>query len=229
MSVSIKDEVRGANFGDKRLNERLETIAEELASHPNVSIPAATTGRAEMEAAYRFFDNDKVTPEKILEPHFEATRKRIAEHDVVLLVQDTTELDLTRPEQQVRGAGPMDSEARRGAFLHPLQAFDLNAIPLGMVWQKSWTRDEVQTELTKAEKSKKRKETPIEEKESLRWIEGIRASREVAEACPGTTCVCVGDSESDIYELFSESRATPENNLQLLVRACQTRATTDQK
>jgi hypothetical protein len=38
----------------------------------------------------------------------------------------------------------------------------------------------------------------------------------------------VGDSESDIYELFSESRVTPENNLQLLVRACQTRATTDQ-
>ena len=228
MSVSIMDEVLGANFGDKRLDERLGTIAEEFASHPNVSIPAATTGRAEMEAAYRFFDNDKVTPDKILEPHFQATRKRIAQHDVVLLVQDTTELDLTRPGQQVRGAGPMDSEARRGAFLHPLQAFDLNAIPLGMVWQKSWTREEVQTELTKAEKNKKRMETPIEDKESIRWVEGIRASREVAKACPGTTCVCVGDSESDIYELFSESRATPENNLQLLVRACQTRATTDQ-
>ncbi|MCA9199366.1 MAG: IS4 family transposase [Planctomycetales bacterium] len=228
MSVSIMDEVLGANFGDKRLDKRLGTIAEEFDSHPNVSIPAATTGRAEMEAAYRFFDNDKVTPDKILEPHFQATRKRIAEHDVVLLVQDTTELDLTRPEQQVRGAGPMDSEARRGAFLHPLEAFDLNAIPLGMVWQKSWTRDEVQTELTKAEKNKKRKETPIEEKESIRWVEGIRASREVAKACPGTTCVCVGDSESDIYELFSESHETPENNLQLLVRACQTRATTDQ-
>jgi hypothetical protein len=221
-------EVLGANFGDKRLDERLGTIAEEFASHPNVSIPGATSGRAEMEAAYRFFDNDKVTPEKILEPHFQATRKRIAEHDVVLLVQDTTELDLTRPEQQVRGAGPMESEARRGAFLHPLQAFDLNAIPLGMVWQKSWARDEVQTNLTKAEKGKKRNKTPFEDKESLRWVEGIRASREVAMACPTTTCVCVGDSEADIYELFSESRATPENNLQLLVRACQTRATTDE-
>jgi hypothetical protein len=227
MSVSILDEVLGASFGDKRLDERLGTVAEEFASHPNVSIPAATSGRAEMEAAYRFFNNAKVTPEKILEPHFQATRKRIAQHDMVLLVQDTTELDLTRPEQQVRGAGPMDSEARRGAFLHPLEAFDLNAIPLGMAWQKSWTRDEVQTELTKAEKNKKRRETPIEDKESIRWIEGIRASREVAKACPQTTCVCVGDSESDIYELFSESRATPENNLQLLVRACQTRATTD--
>jgi len=228
VSVSIRDEVLAVQLGDKRLDERLATIAEEFANHPNVSIPAATTGRAEMEAAYRFFDNDKVTPERILEPHFRATRKRIAQCDVALLVQDTSELDLTRPTQQVRGAGPMDSEVRRGAFLHPLQAFDLDAIPLGMAWQKSWTRDAVQTELTKAEKSKMRKETPIEEKESIRWVEGIRASREVARACPGTTCICVGDSEADIYELFSESRTTPENNLQLLVRACQTRATTDQ-
>jgi Transposase Tn5 dimerisation domain/Transposase DNA-binding len=227
MSVSMLEEVQGANFGDRRLDKRLATIAEELANRPNASVPSATSGRAEMEAAYRFCDNDKVTPEKILEPHFQATRNRIARHDVVLLVQDTTELDLTRPNQQVRGAGPMDSEARRGAFLHPLEAFDRNAIPLGMVWQKSWTRDDVQTELTSAEKSKKRKQTPVEEKESIRWVEGIRASREVAGECSETTCICVGDSESDIYELFSESRATPANNLQLLVRACQTRATID--
>ena len=47
----------------------------------------------EMEAAYRFFDNDKVLPEKILQPHIEATRERISQAPVVLLVQDTTDLD----------------------------------------------------------------------------------------------------------------------------------------
>lgn len=228
MTVSLMDEVRAVDFGDSRLNRRLGRITEEFARQPNLSIPAATTSHAEMEAAYRFFSNDKVTPEKILEPHFRATRDRITQCDFVLLVQDTTELDLTRPEQQVRGAGPMDSEARRGAFSHPLQAFDRDAIPLGMVWQKSWTRDEIETKLTKEEKSKKRKETPIEEKESLRWVEGIQAARGVAKACPETICVCVGDSEADIYELFYESRATPTHNFHLLVRACQTRATTDQ-
>lgn len=227
MSVSMRDEVHGANFGDGRLDERLQTIAEEFASSPNLSIPAATTTRAEMEAAYRFFNNDKVTPEKILEPHFQATRNRIAEQDTALLIQDTTELDLTRPEKQVRGAGPMDCDTRRGAFLHPMLAFDLQALPLGMVWQKSWAREELQSELTAAEKKKKRNTTPIEDKESLRWIEGLRAARAVAEACPSTDCICVGDSEADIYELFSEADAAPEENLHLLVRACQTRATTD--
>jgi len=31
-----------------------------------------------MEGAYRFFDNDKFSPEKILQSHIEATRERIA-------------------------------------------------------------------------------------------------------------------------------------------------------
>ena len=192
MVVSLVDEVSGAELGDERLNKRLGKVIEELGDKPNLSIPAATHARAEMEAAYRFFDNDKVTPEKILQPHIQATRERISQSDLVLLVQDTTELDLTRPKQQVRGAGPMDCEARRGAFFHPLQAFDLDGLPLGVVWQKSWTREEIEANLTKEEKKQKRKQTPIEEKESIRWIEGIRAAREVAQICPETICCLRG-------------------------------------
>ena len=228
MLVSLSEEVENANFGDQRLSCRLEKIAEEIGSSPNLSIPSATSGRAEMEAAYRFFDNAKVTPEKILAPHYAATIKRIKQSDFALLVQDTSELDLTRPNQQVIGAGPMDYESRRGAFFHPLQSFDLDGVPLGMVWHKCWARDKVETKLSRAEKSQKRKQTPIEDKESLRWIEGLRAAREVARQCPETTCVCVGDSEADVYELFAEPRTTENENLHLLVRACQTRATTDQ-
>ena len=102
MSVSLVDEVRGAEFGDKRLDKRLGKVIEELGAKPCLSIPAATHARAEMEGAYRFFDNDKVSPERILQPHIDATRERISQCDFVLLVQDTTELDLTRPKQQVR-------------------------------------------------------------------------------------------------------------------------------
>ena len=62
MSVSLKDEVRGAALGDQRLTKRLGKVIEQLGAKPNMSVPAATRGRAEMEAAYRFFDNDKVSP-----------------------------------------------------------------------------------------------------------------------------------------------------------------------
>jgi hypothetical protein len=227
MSVSLKDEVRDAEFGDQRLTKRLGKIVEELGSKPTMSVPAATHGRAEMEAAYRFFDNSKVSPEKILQPHLQATRQRIQQSDVVLLVQDTTELDLTRPTQQVQGAGPIECDSRRGAFFHPLVAFDTGGLPLGVAWQKSWARDKILVELTAKEKQQRRKKTPIEQKESIRWIEGIRAAREVAEACPRTTCVCLADSEADIYEMFSEPRATKDGQVHLLVRACQNRTTSD--
>jgi hypothetical protein len=227
MLVSLSSEVKDADFGDRRLSSRLEKIAEEFGAHPNLSIPGATSGRAEMEAAYRFFDNKKVTPEKILKPHRKATIKRIQQSDFVLMVQDTSEIDLTRPSQQVAGAGPMDSESRRGAFFHTLQCYDLDKVPLGMIWHKTWAREKIETKLSLKEKTKKRRETPIEDKESLRWIEGLRAAREVAQQCPETTCVCVGDSEADIYELFSEPLVTEKENLHLLVRACQDRATID--
>jgi hypothetical protein len=237
MTTQLCDEVRGADLGDERLNQRLVKIVEELGTAPNLSIPAATDGRAEMEGAYRFFDNDKVSPEKIRQPHVAATIERVAQCELALFAQDTTELDLTRPSQQVRGAGLMDGESRFGAFHHPLMAFNADGVSLGTVWQKTWTRDTLNTNLTKAEKAKKRKETPIEQKESIRWIEGQRAARSVAAACPDTQCVCVGDSESDIYELFSEPRTvvaadgseSTHRPLELVVRAGQNRLTTTGK
>ena len=53
------------------------------------SINAACGGWAETTAAYRFFDNEKVTPEKLLAPHVAATIERMQGQPVVLLVQDT--------------------------------------------------------------------------------------------------------------------------------------------
>jgi hypothetical protein len=85
MTAQLCDEVCGADFGDQRLNQRLVTVIEELGAQPHLSIPAATDGRAEMEGAYRFFDNDKVSPEKIREPHVAATIERIAQCEIALL------------------------------------------------------------------------------------------------------------------------------------------------
>ena len=53
-----------------------------------------------------------------------------------------------------------------GAFYHPLIAFDEQAVAMGTVWRKTWAREEIGTELTKAQKERKRKQSPIEEKES---------------------------------------------------------------
>jgi hypothetical protein len=226
--ADLSTEVADCQFGDARLTKRARKLADALSRRPNISIPAALKTKADIEACYRFFNNEKVTPAKILQPHIERTYERIRQTDFALLVQDTTELDLTRPEQQVEGAGPMDSESRRGLFYHPMLALDMAGVPLGIVGEKSWTREEISTD-SKAEKNKQRKQTPIEEKESYRWIEGIRIAERAAAACEETTCVCVGDSESDIYDVFAAASQSKQANLQLLVRAGQNRNTTGEE
>lgn len=224
---SLAEEVVAVEFKDIRLSKRLVKLAEGIGARPNMSIPTACHGRGEMEAAYRFFNNDKVTPEGILQSHVRNTLERISVNSRVLLIQDTTELDLTRPNQQVLGAGPMSSSKTFGAFVHPLFAVSEDGIPLGSVWMKTWARTELKDQ-TSAQKPRDKKQTPIEEKESLRWLEGLRAARDVAEQSLETQCIVVADSEADVYELFAEPRETSHSRpLELLIRCCQNRRLDD--
>jgi len=214
------DEMKSADLEDKRLNRRLTAVLSALGERPTATIPAACGGWSDIIAAYRFFDNENVTYERIMAPHAERTLERIAAQPVVLLVQDTTELDFTRPQQQMQGAGSLDGTARCGAYLHPLVAFTPDGTPLGTCGTTIWMRD-APPEETRAEKERRRKATPIEEKESQRWIDGLRQAREVAQQTPAVKCVCIGDSEADIYELFTEPRG--QVPVHWLVRACQDR------
>jgi hypothetical protein len=225
-----QEELATADLGDQRLNERFGQILESLSHRPTASIPAALGGRTELEAAYRFCDNDKVTPEKILKPHFHATTKRCCQQKVVLCAQDTSELDFSRPQQQVVGAGPLGIGSRRGAFLHLNEAFTDDGTPLGAIDATLWAREEpdpTQPKLSKGEKEKKRRSLPIEKKESIRWIEGIRAVQKLAIACPDTLCVSLSDSDGDMYDLFVEPRST--NNFHWIVRACRDRTILDEQ
>lgn len=217
----VIEEMEAADLNDKRLNDRLNVVLSALGERPTASIPAACGGFNEMTAAYRFFDNERVTYERLLAPHAKRTLQRIAEQRVALLVQDTTELDFTRPSVQMTGVGSLGSSCRWGAFLHPLVAYTTDGTPLGTCWAKMWTRDEPAEE-TRREKEQRRKATPIEQKESLRWVEGLQQARAVAQQVPAVQCVCIADSEADVYELFAEPRG--EHAVEWLVRACQDRA-----
>jgi transposase-like protein/transposase Tn5 family protein len=218
----VVDEMETLDLKDKRLDARLREVLSQLAARPTASIPAACGGRAEMEAAYRLFDNERVTFGDILQPHQEATRRRVAGQPVVIVAQDTTEIDLTRPEQQVVGAGPLDGASRRGALLHALHAFTPDGTPLGTLHAAAWAREDApprRQRLTQAE----RLATPLEEKESYRWVTTLRQAREEAFRHPSTRIVCVADSEADIYEVLIEGMAEPRS-AEWIVRACQNRA-----
>ncbi len=178
-----KEELDNADLGDERLDARLELLLSARGNRPNLSIPAACGGRAEMEAAYRFFDNEKVTFDKVLQPHIARTVQRLAEQKVVVLVQDTSEIDLTRPEQEVAGVGELEG-ARPGFLLHEMQAFTPEGTPLGTAWAEILNRTDGVSHASAAAKDYEKKHTPIEAKESLRWLTGLRQARALAEQLP---------------------------------------------
>jgi hypothetical protein len=217
----LMDEVKTAKLNDKRLNKRLGELLSQLAARPTASIPAACGGRAEMVAAYRFCENANTTFDAVLQPHRDATRHRMAAQPVVICPQDTTEIEVTRPGQQVAGAGPLDGDSRRGALLHVLYAFTPDGTPLGTVHAAAWVRQEgtACAQLSRAERAA----IPIEEKESHRWVTTLQQANEEAQRCPSTQFVCVADSEADIYEVLVEGTGeTSRSNW--IVRACQNRA-----
>jgi hypothetical protein len=63
----------------------------------------------------------------------------------------------------------------------------------------------------------------MEDKESQRWITGVRQIQEEARLAPQTHFVHVADSEADIFELLAAAGTGPENS-DWIVRACQNRA-----
>jgi hypothetical protein len=126
------------------LNEFLGQLVTMFAERPQASVPAACGGNAEMTAAYRFCDNERVSFEKLLSPHRDATLQRIASQPRVVLAQDTTELDLTRPDSVVEGVGPLSDGARVGVLLHMMHAFATNGAPLGTVHADTWTLNAAQ-------------------------------------------------------------------------------------
>ena len=213
----VLEEMRTVDLKDARINARLCEVLTQFGQRPTASIPAACGGHAEMTAAYRLFGNEKASFERILLPHAQTTRERMAAQQTVLLVQDTTEIDVTRPTQQVQGAGPLDGGSRRGLLLHLLHAFTADGTPLGTLQATLWAREPW---TSNAERSRaERAAIPIQSKESYRWLETLRTAQQETARCPDTHLISVCDSEADIYELLAEPP-----RMDWIVRACQDRA-----
>jgi hypothetical protein len=207
-----------ARLYDPRLKQRLYTIAQDFYQNPQANIPEACGSKARTMGAYRFFRNPKVTLDVVLTPHTEATIERIKGHRVVLVPQDTTTLDYsTHPLTD--GLGPTNTQADHalGLLLHTTLAFTEAGTPLGILDAQCWARDP-----NDPGKRYRRKELPIEQKESLKWLRSFRKAAQVQRLCPETLLVVMGDREADIYELFRETSHEPDGP-KLLVRAEKTR------
>ena len=198
MSEWIESEFGSTDLGDARRGARLRTILTRMWQSPLASISSACRGFAEVMAASRFFNNEAVTQEAILEPHRDATVERLRAHERVLLVQDTTECDFTA-KKALAGSGPLSNLNRRGFFAHNELVISDTRVPLG-VWDTTIYAREDQ----EYGKANKRKQKPIEQKESYRWLEGYRHACDLAALAPDCQIISCADREADIYEIFVE-------------------------
>jgi len=208
MGDGIATELDGIDLGDKRLNERSRRIIETLGANPDASCNAACDGWSDTLAAYRFFDNKSVRPEDILKPHLEATKRRMQEHSVVLIAQDTTELDYS--DHPPADARCLNKEDRLGLYDHTHLAVAPSGLSLGVVGVEYFDRD--------AEglgQSKERSKLPIEEKESMRWLSGYRLACELSRDCPETRIVSLADREADLYDIFMEAEKQAKEHAQV--------------
>lgn len=229
----VETETSGCDLGDIRLNRRLEAMLEALGERPGKSLPTAFQDWSNTKAAYRFFSNGNVSEDKILEGHFAASALRIRATDgPILILQDTTEFSFKRSNPEKVGftgisTGRKQSEGRHqkhavcGLLMHASLAITPEGLPLGLTAAKFWSRSKF-----KGTAALKRKinptRVPIEQKESMRWLDNLRLSTELT----GTPerCVHVGDRESDIYELYCLAE---ELGTGFLVRSCVDRLAED--
>jgi hypothetical protein len=212
----IEDEFRTVDFADARLDARLRQLLAHKWQHPQQSFSAA--GHAAAMAASRFFENVHVTQEKILAPHRAAlvARLRAGAHPRVLVLQDTTECDYTT-HKKLLGAGPLSSQKRRGFFAHSHLVVTPERLPLGLWDTLIYARDDAEHG-----KAAERKTRPLEEKESVRWLDGYRHACALAAAAPGCEVISVSDREGDLYEVFTEAwsrRAQGLPTAELLIRS----------
>lgn len=209
----LSSELANAELGDERLNRRLGKLVDRMSERPGDSFPKAMDD-AELEAAYRFFGNERVTPEAILEPHLRATTKRARRHDRITVIHDTTEFEFPGDAQR-EGLGRL-LRPGQGFFGHFALAAsaDGKRLPLGLLGLKTIFRVAKPIGHKNWERSKSRGE-------SARWRELVA---ETEERLDGTHAIHVMDREGDSYATLS---ALHEHGWLFVIRSCHDRRLVD--
>ena len=202
----ICQEFATVDFADARLNKRFLKSAIRFAAKPESSISLACSSRAERKGAYRMFSNPVLDSEEILEPHQMMTGLRLAEHNRVFAIQDTSFLEFSNHES-TEGLGSIGNNGRSeslGLILHSGLAVTEQGYPLGLLSQQCWARP-IKSSSSRAAQKKRVKARPIEEKESGKWLSALDDT--AAFASKKCQIITLADREGDIFEFIAKANA----------------------
>src|SRR3982074_1981666 len=85
-----------AQLGDIRRARRLVSLADALRRHPGGSLPNKLPSPRNLKALYRLCSRREVTHHTVLAPHRARTQRLWVDHDTVLILHDSTELDYSK-------------------------------------------------------------------------------------------------------------------------------------
>ena len=125
---------------DIRRTARAVKAATRMAANPSTSVPAQMQTWKETIALYRLLDEKDVTFESLMQPRGPQTRQQLEAQPLVLLVQDTTEVDLSH-HPKTTGLSQVGNERGRGLYLQTVLAvLPENGEALGCAMQEPFVR-----------------------------------------------------------------------------------------
>lgn len=220
--TKLLEEYAGVRFGDARLDSRLRQMLPQLAAAPSDSFPEQMQSEAAQEAVYRFFANEKVTIEALLQGHRDKTLNRVAAHQLVRIAHDTTEFVFEGDREGLHVRKGAENGSFYGHFALVTVA-DESREPLGILGVRPFVDTTYERrELTKSEQATRCRATPREEKNSSRWENlALDISRELPE---GVEAIHLMDQEADDYNVFS---ALQDAGVRFVIRVASHRLTAD--
>ncbi len=190
---SVRRDLERSGLPDERLRARAGKLGARICVNPERGLPRLLD-KSELEAGYRFVNNDRVTYDAILAGHRDASLERAAGMMVALSLQDTTAF-VFGGEEPREGLG-LDNQGRGfSAHFGLLASADGERRPLGVV-----SMEPIFRHVRHDSERKSGKRYHADDKESLRWI---RMVDDIEEHCgPTVDLIHVMDSEADWYDLL---------------------------
>src|SRR3989440_5498067 len=180
----------GVQLHDRRRTRRTVQAASSLAENPLGSLPAQRHTWKETKAVYRWLDEPDVTFAALMHPHFHQTRHQANASAVVVVVQDTTDIDLSH-RRKSSGVGQIGNERGRGFFVQTVLAVRPQSREvLGCIAQEPFVR------IPAPEGEQRYGRRKREERETAVWIRQVHA---IGTPEPASRWVHVGDRGADMF------------------------------
>jgi hypothetical protein len=211
-----REEFGDVDLGDKRRNARLVMMARRFAEAPGGTVTKVYTSAPERQGAYKLLENENAAIEEMERARGGACARRMADLELAVVPVDQTSINLGSSDQ-AKDFGSIGTRSSGAIGVHVMTALALDAegVPLGVLCQDRWSRNE---EPSPAKGKDKRS---AEERESYYWIYVLNGClARLRENAPGTRAWFQADQGADYWRLFAWAH---EHDALLTVRLCRER------